>query len=373
MDLVARADGRRPPAQVLSRDDVAVLTYTSGTTGPPKGAMNTHGNVLFTSQAYREWVDLTREDVILGIAPLFHVTGLIGHLGVSLLTGAPLVLGYRFDASTIAELVALWQPTFSIAAITAYRALLEEPLLRRSGLGRLRKLYTGGAPVPSATLDVFDSAFDVYLHNAYGLTETTSPATLTPLGTRAPIDPTSGTVSIGVPIYDTDIRVLDDDERVLAPGEVGEIVISGPQVVPGYWDKPEETAHVLRGGALHTGDVGFTDERGWVYLVDRKKDMIAAAGYKVWPREVEDVLYEHPAVREAAVVGEPDPYRGETVAAYVSLQPEAEIGSADLIAYCRERMAAYKYPRRIEIVEELPKTASGKILRRALRAVRTGE
>jgi long-chain acyl-CoA synthetase len=164
-------------------------------------------------------------------------------------------------------------------------------------------------------------------------------------------------------------RIVDDDGNDLPAGEVGEITVKGPQVVPGYWNKPEESAKAFPGGALRTGDVGFMDERGWFYIVDRKKDQINVSGYKVWPREVEDVLYEHPAVREAAVVGVPDQYRGETVVAFVSLRGGATAEPADLIEFCKERMAAYKYPRRISIIDEVPKTPSGKMLRRELRTI----
>jgi len=182
------------------------------------------------------------------------------------------------------------------------------------------------------------------------------------------VDPTSGALSVGVPIFNTVVRVVDEDGTEVPPGEVGEFVTSGPQVVPGYWEKPEETERALGGGRLRTGDVGFMDEEGWFYVVDRKKDQINVAGYKVWPREVEDVLYQHPAVREAAVVGVPDAYRGETVKAFVSLRSNETADGAGLIAFCKERLAAYKYPRDVEIVDELPKTVTGKVLRRELRA-----
>jgi long-chain acyl-CoA synthetase len=174
-------------------------------------------------------------------------------------------------------------------------------------------------------------------------------------------------LSVGVPTCNTVARVVDDDGADVEPGVVGEIVVEGPQVVAGYWGRPDETERAMPGGALRTGDVGFMDDDGWFYVVDRKKDMIVASGYKVWPREVEDVLYEHPAVREAAVVGVPDSYRGETVKAVVSLRPGASVEPAELVDFCRERMAAYKYPRIVEVVDELPKTATGKILRRELR------
>jgi long-chain acyl-CoA synthetase len=191
--------------------------------------------------------------------------------------------------------------------------------------------------------------------------------TVTPLHTPSPVDPASGALSVGVPAPNTIVRIQADDGQDLPLGEVGEIVAEGPQVVAGYWRKPEETAASLPGGALKSGDVGFMTPEGWVFIVDRKKDMINAAGYKVWPREVEDVLAEHPAVLESAVVGVPDEYRGETVKAYVSLRPGATATPEELIAHCKERMAAYKYPRQLELVDELPKTVTGKILRRELR------
>ncbi|MGZ4542412.1 MAG: AMP-binding enzyme, partial [Mycobacteriaceae bacterium] len=191
--------------------------------------------------------------------------------------------------------------------------------------------------------------------------------TATPFGAPSPVDPTSGALSVGVPVPNTIVRIVGDDGADVPLGEVGEIVAQGPQVVAGYWGKPDETAANLPGGALKSGDVGFMNPEGWVFIVDRKKDMINASGYKVWPREVEDVLAEHPAVREAAVVGVPDEKRGETVKAYVSIKPGATVTPEELIAHCKERMAAYKYPRIVVLLDELPKTATGKILRRELR------
>jgi long-chain acyl-CoA synthetase len=367
LELARRHAGERPPTPVLGLDDVAFLTYTSGTTGPPKGAMNTHRNVVFTGQAYRDWIGLDEHDVVLGVAPLFHITGLIGHLAVGILTGMPIVLSYRFDPEVALELIERHGVTFTVGSITVFIALMNAPSAGDRDTSAFRKLVSGGAPIPPSTVEAFEARFGAYIHNIYGLTETTSPSHCVPIGTRAPVDPTSGALSVGVPIYGTVVRVVDDGGGDVAPGEVGEFVTEGPQVVPGYWKKPEETEHAIPGGRLHTGDVGFMDEDGWFYLVDRKKDQINAAGYKVWPREVEDVLYSHPAVREAAVVGVPDAYRGETVKAFVSLRPGATADADELVAFCRERMAAYKYPRQVEFVDELPKTASGKILRRELR------
>jgi len=228
-------------------------------------------------------------------------------------------------------------------------------------------LYSGGAPIAPAVTDRFEEQTGLYIHNIYGLTETNSPSHGVPLGARAPVDPNSGALSVGVPVFNTLVRILGEDGEELPVGEVGEIATSGPQVVPGYWNKPEATEASLPGGELRTGDVGFMDAAGWFFLVDRKKDMINAAGYKVWPREVEDVLYGHPAVREAAVVGVPDEYRGETVKAFVSLRPGVEVTEQELIDYCKANMAAYKYPRTIDFIDELPKTTTGKILRRELR------
>lgn len=366
-DLLARWHGAVPPPVAFTPDDTAFLTYTSGTTGAPKGAMNTHGNVVFNSRVYRDWCELGADDVVLGIAPLFHITGLIGHVGLSLLLGAPLVLMYRFDPAVVLATIGAERPTFTVGAITAFIALMNHPDAPTTDLSSLKKIFSGGAPIPPTITRAFRDQFGHYVHNVYGLTETTSPSHFVPWGVEAPVDPVSGALSVGLPVYNTIVRIVGEDDRDLPIGEIGEIVTSGPQVVAGYWNKPEETAHAIPGGALHTGDVGYMDEHGWFYIVDRKKDQINASGYKVWPREVEDVLYEHGAVREAAVVGVVDPYRGESVKAFVSLRPGRSVTPDELIGFCKERLAAYKYPRQIEVLEELPKTTTGKILRRQLR------
>ncbi|GAA1878437.1 hypothetical protein GCM10009836_69780 [Pseudonocardia ailaonensis] len=365
--LVERFRGQRPPSVSPAPEDTAVLTYTSGTTGPPKGAMNTHANLVFTSQVYRGFCELSGDDVILGVAPLFHITGLVGHVTAAMLLGAPLVLTHRFEPSAVLETIAAERATFTVGSITVFIALMNAPGASSDALATLTKIWSGGAPIPPSTVAAFRDTFGQYIHNIYGLTETTSPSHCTPAHAEAPVDPTSGALSVGVPVYDTVVRIVGEDGQDLPPGEVGEIVTTGPQVVKGYWNKPEETARALPGGALHTGDVGYMDADGWFYIVDRKKDQINVSGYKVWPREVEDTLYEHPAVREAAVVGVPDEYRGETVKAFVSLRPGTEATAEELIAFTKERMAAYKYPRQVEFLDEIPKTASGKLLRRELR------
>jgi long-chain acyl-CoA synthetase len=367
LEFVAAHRGQTPPAVSFEPDDVAFLTYTSGTTGVPKGAMNTHRNVVFTAQVYRDWTHAGRDGAVFGIAPLFHITGLIGHVAVSMLVPQTLVLAYRFEPQVVLDAFVEHRPAFTIGAITAFSALLNAPGFSREAFDSFTSIYSGGAAISPAAERGFLEATGKQVHNAYGLTETTSPMTVTPFGSPSPVDPNSGALSVGVPAPNTIVRIQGDDGTDLPLGEVGEIVAEGPQVVAGYWGKPEETAAGLPGGALRSGDVGFMDPQGWVFIVDRKKDMINASGYKVWPREVEDVLAEHPAVRESAVVGVPDERRGETVKAFVSLKPGASATEEDLVAHCRERMAAYKYPRSVVLLDELPKTVTGKILRRELR------
>lgn len=329
--------------------------------------MLTHRNFVFNARSYREWMQLGPADTILGLAPLFHITGLVGHGVLALLLPAPLVLAHRFEPSVMVDAVREHRPVFTVGAITAYAAMAGVPGAGPEDFRSLTKIWSGGAPIAPAVGEQLGEKLGGYIHNAYGLTETSSITHLVPPGRRAPVDPASGALSIGVPIASVHSRIVDEDGVELPPGEVGEVLISGPQVAAGYWRRPDASEAAFPGGELHTGDVGFRDAEGWFYLVDRKKDMIIASGYKVWPREVEDVLYSHPAVREAAVVGVPDAYRGETVHAFVSLQPGAVVTADELIAFCRDRMAAYKYPRAVFFVDELPKTASGKILRRELR------
>jgi long-chain acyl-CoA synthetase len=334
--------------------------------------MNTHRNVVFNARTYRDWVGLTTEDSVLGVAPLFHITGVVAHTAVCLLVPMPLVLAYRFEPNVVLDAIREHRPTFTAGSITVFIALMNTEGATKEDLASLTKIYSGGAPIPPSTVKAFADHFGHYIHNIYGLTETTSPSHGVPLGGEAPVDEASGALSVGVPTFSTVVRIMRDDGSDADVGEVGEIVTRGPQVVPGYWNKPEETQNALRAPdgsvELKTGDVGYMDEQGWFYVVDRKKDQINAGGYKVWPREVEDVLYEHPAVREAAVVGVPDEYRGETVKAFVSVRPGQNVEPDELIAFCKQRMSAYKYPRQVELMDEIPKTVTGKLLRRALRS-----
>lgn len=367
--LVAAFDGHTISTHAPGYDDVAVITYTSGTTGRPKGACNTHGNILLGGCAYRDWFNLRRPGAVLGIAPLFHVTGLSGHIGAALVSGLPLLLSHRFDPQVVLEQIRRDRPTFTVGAITALMALCRAADDPRTTFESFTAIASGGAPIAPTIVTEFESRTGHYVHNAYGMTETTSPTHAVPLGRRAPTDPASGALSVGFPVPDCTTRILDGHGHEQPTGEVGELVVSGSRIVPGYWNKPEETAAAIQKGWLHTGDMGFVDTEGWFYVVDRKKDVIVVGGYKVWPREVEDVLLSHPAIAEVGVIGVPDDYRGETVKAVVSLRPDApdRPSSQDLIVWSKARMAAYKYPRLVEIVDDLPKTATGKIMRRELR------
>lgn len=354
-------------SSTIEPDDEAFLVYTSGTTGEPKGAQLTHANFVVNARNYREWMELDAGDPILAVAPLFHITGLVGHAVLSLLLPGPLVLGHRFHPEVMMDLIKEHRPVFTVGAITAFASLAAVPGVGPDDFSSLTKVYSGGAPIAPAVADRIETMMGTYVHNAYGLTETSSITHIVPPDRQAPVDPDSGALSIGTPIASVHARIVDDASQDLPVGEVGELVISGPQLAKGYWGREDAWQSACPEGEFYTGDVGFMDTEGWFYLVDRKKDLIIASGYKVWPREVEDVLYTHPAVREAAVVGMPDEYRGETVAAFVSLRPGEQATESELVDFCRARMAAYKYPRSLSFVDELPKTASGKILRRTLR------
>ncbi|MFI8367737.1 class I adenylate-forming enzyme family protein [Streptomyces sp. NPDC085466] len=365
--LIGEFAGCGPSPVELTCDDVAFLTYTSGTTGPPKGAMNTHGNVLSVVGTCALWMGVGDGDVVFAMAPLFHITGAVVNATISLLTDTTLVLAGRFHPEVALEAFAEHGVTYTIGSITAYNAIYELPQAGPEHFASVKALYSGGAPIPPATVERFRERFGVYLHNGYGMTETTSAVIAVPPGERAPVHLPSGTLSVGKPLPHLTARVVGLHGDPVPPGQQGELELSGPQVVPGYWGKPEATRHTMPEGRLRTGDVAVIDEEGWVYLVDRLKDQINVSGYKVWPREVEDALYEHPSVLEAAVVGRPDEYRGETVVAYVSLKAGLTASAEELITFSRDRLAAYKCPRTIHFLADLPKTQSGKIRRAELR------
>ncbi|MER7410271.1 AMP-binding protein [Streptomyces cacaoi] len=365
---VARAGGAPPAGREPVAGDIALISYTSGTSGTPKGATNTHANLAYNAERQRVGGAVPEGSTVFALAPLFHITGMVVELAGCLAARGTLALAHRFEAGVVLDAFLEHRPAFTVGPSTAYMALAAHPAATRDHFASFVHLSSGGAPLPPALVERFRSAFGRYLGNGYGLTECSAPCASVPPGLEAPVDPESGTLAVGVPGPDTVVRILDEAGRPVPFGERGEIAVRGPQVVPGYWGRPRESAEALPDGELRTGDIGFMDRDGWLYVVDRKKDMINASGFKVWPREVEDVLHTHPAVREAAVVGVPHAYRGESVKAYVSLRDGAAAGPGELRDWCRERLAAYKYPREVAILAELPKTASGKILRRRLRS-----
>jgi long-chain acyl-CoA synthetase len=362
------ADPARPFSPVEpGADDVGLLLYTSGTTGLPKGAMLTHRNLVHNARLCAAHFELGPQSRVFGVAPLFHVTGFEVQMLTAFAAGASQVLTYRFQPAVVLDAFREHRPTFIIGAITAFIALMNLPDATHAHFASFDRLYSGGAPIAPAVVEAFARRFGRSIRSSYGMTELTAPSHLAPAEGAIPVDPRSGALSVGIPTADTDVIVVDDGRRPLGAGEHGEVVVRGPSVMAGYWRKPAETEEILVGGWMHTGDIGFFDNEGWFYLVDRKKDMISASGFKVWPREVEDVLYAFPGVREAAVVGAPDAYRGETVIAFVSAEPGAVLDVTALAQFCRERLAAYKCPAVINILPELPKTASGKITRNTLK------
>ncbi|MGW0562128.1 class I adenylate-forming enzyme family protein [Streptomyces sp. NPDC003016] len=365
---VARQGLAAPADRELTAGDVALISYTSGTSGTPKGAMNAHGGIMYNAERQRTGHSIAEGSAYFALAPLFHITGMVCELATCVANAGTLVLAYRFHPGVVLDAFTEHRPAYTVGPSTAFMALAAAPGVTREHFASFQVISSGGAPLPPALVEKFRAGLGPYIRNGYGLTECTAPCASVPPEKEAPVDPVSGTLSVGVPGPETVVRIVDEKGEDVPFGEQGEIAVSGPQVVPGYWRRPEATAETFPGGELRTGDIGFMDEGGWLYVVDRKKDMINASGFKVWPREVEDVLYTHPAVREAAVVGVPDAYRGESVKAYVSLRPGSEVAPAEISAYCEERLAAYKYPRAVEILPELPKTTSGKILRRELRS-----
>jgi long-chain acyl-CoA synthetase len=358
----ACASEASPPAA----DEVAVLLYTSGTTGLPKGAMLTHRNLVFNGCNCASHFGLMPSSRIFGIAPLFHVTGLEVQMVAAFAAGASLVLTYRFQPAVVLDAFLEHRPTFVIGAITVFIALMNRTDATRAHFDSLQHIFSGGAPIAPAVVQAFEQRFGRAIRSSYGMTELCAPSHLAPNEGRIPVDPASGALSIGRVLPGIDAIVVDDSGATLGPRGIGELLVRGPNVMAGYWGKPDETAKALRDGWMHTGDVGFEDGDGWFYLIDRKKDMISASGFKVWPREVEDVLYAFAGVREAGVVGAPDAYRGETVVAFVSAADGVTLDLAALNAHCRARLAAYKCPATIRVVAELPKTETGKITRAVL-------
>lgn len=356
-----------PEPLACDRNATALLLYTSGTTGRPKGAELTHANLAHSADAAIRGFPLRAHSRVHALAPLFHITGFTLHFAVALATRGEIVLHYRFQPAVALEAVRRHRPTFTIAPITAYFALEASPDATPDHFASFDLLATGGAPAPAAAVARFRTRFGRDLRNGYGMTELAGASHLPTRDQAAPMDPASGALSVGRPLTGLDAMIVNDDGEQVPSGTAGELLLRGPQVMRGYWRNPAATQAALKDGWLRTGDIAIVNDDGWFFIVDRKRDMIVASGFKVWPREVEDALYAHPAVQEAAVIGVPDAYRGETVKAVVVLKPGASVDGDMLIAHCRQHLAAYKVPRLCEIAHDLPKTLTGKIIRAQLR------
>lgn len=361
------ADGRRLTAVAIDpREDVAVILSTGGTTGTPKGAMLTHRNIVANTMQFAEWYAFEPgAETCIGVLPMFHSGGMSGAMNVPLYAGATLLVLSRFRPSSVAQAVERYRATRLFGVPTMFIALLNHEAGRRADYSSLRACRTNAAPLPPSLKAAFDELVGrEVLIEGYGLTETSPLTHANPLHKAKP-------GSIGIPIPNTDAKVVNLETGAdLAAGEAGELVIRGPQVMKGYWNRPDETAAVMAGGWFHTGDVARMDDEGYFIIVDRKKDQINTAGFKVWPREVEEVLYTHPAVKMVAVIGVDDTYRGEVVKAFVVPKEEhlRRVSEAELLTFCQERLIPYKVPRVIEFRDELPVTAAGKLLRRLLRS-----
>ncbi len=364
-DVLAKTTSAPPAVSIDAREDVAVLQYTGGTTGISKAAMLTHFNLLANvqqSQAWNPGGGPPGSERVLSVIPLFHSYGMTVCMNFGVANAYELILLPRFDLKEVMQTIKAAKPTFFPGVPTMYVAVINFPNAQDYGVSSIKYCNSGAAPLPVEIIAAFEQRFGGKIREGYGLSET-SPFTH---GQPFLIEPRPGTVGMPAPDTDSQIVDLETGTRALALGEVGEIRIRGPQVMKGYWNRPEETANVLRDGWLLTGDLGTMDADGYFSILDRKKDMIIASGYNVYPRDVEEVLYEHPGVLECCVAGLPDSYRGETIKAYVVPRPGAELSAEALDAFCRERLAAFKVPRAYAFRDSLPKSAVGKVLRRLL-------
>lgn len=344
-------------------EDLALLQYTGGTTGFPKGVMLSHYNLVSNVVMCKAWIhkEKNKQDIVLGVLPFFHVYGMTTVMNYSLLTGSKMVLLPRFEVDAVLKTIKKQKVTVFPGAPTIYIGILNHPKLKKYDLSSIEVSISGSAPLPTEVQVQFEKVTGGRLIEGYGLTES-SPVTHANFLEQNRIQG-----GIGVPWPDTDAKIISLETQEEANiGEPGEIVIRGPQVMKGYWNKPEETEQALKEGWLYTGDVGYMDDQGCFYVIDRKKDMIIASGYNIYPREVEEVLYEHEGVQEVVVLGIPDPYRGETVKAFIVPKEDFLLEEHTLDNFCRKYLASYKVPRVYEIRKELPKTAVGKILRRKL-------
>jgi long-chain acyl-CoA synthetase len=345
-------------------EDIALLQYTGGTTGQPKGVMLTHKNLVANSSMCSAWLYKCKpgEESVLGIVPFFHVYGMTTVLILTIMQANKMIILPKFDALTTLKTIQKQRPTLFPGAPTIYIGLLNHPDLKKYDLSSIDSCISGSAALPHEVQHDFEEITGGKLVEGYGLTESSPVTHSNFLWDRPRVKG-----SIGVPWPDTEARIVSMDTGEQLPvGEIGEIIIKGPQVMKGYWNRPDATEETLKDGWLYTGDLGYMDDQGYFYVVDRKKDMIIAGGFNIYPREIEEVLYEHPDILEVVAAGIPDPYRGETVKVYIVLKEGASVTEEELNKFARKSLAAYKAPRLYEFRKELPKTAVGKILRRNL-------
>ena len=356
---------RLPRRVSVAPSDIACLQYTGGTTGTSKGAMLTHANLVTNACQTEHWLSCGdhRPEVMVAALPLPHIYAMTCVMISSVRAGGTVIILPRFELRSALNIVRKYRPTLFHGVPTMYVAFNNAPNVERYGFESLRLCMSGGAALPVEVMQKFEKLTGGRLVEGYGLTEAS------PVTHFNPPDDLARPGSIGLPIPDTEVRIVDlkSGTRELPVGEAGEIAIRGPQVMKGYWNKPAETARVLRDGWLLTGDIAWCDKAGYYYIVDRKKDLIIAGGFNIYPREVEEVLFEHPRIKEAAVVGVPDEYRGETVKAFIVLRDGAAASAEEMISFCRERLAAYKVPKQVVFRDSLPKSVVGKYLRRELR------
>ncbi len=347
------------------KNTLAFLQYTGGTTGVSKAAMLSHGNITSQLQLLNYMIDAPKDYkyTFLSIMPFFHIFGLAGNIILPSLYGAASIPVPRYTPGDLLRTIDKYRPNFFIGAPSVYMSLMQQKDLPKYDLSCIELCISGSAPFPKDALERFQKLTGARLTEGLGLTEAS------PCITANPIYGLQKTGSVGVMLPGTEVRIVDSEDgvTVLKPHEHGEIIVRGPQVMMGYWNKPEETAATLKDGWLYTGDIGYFDEDGYLFIADRKKDLVIVGGYNVYPREVDEVLYEHPSVQEAVVIGIPHRTRGEVLKAFVVPRPGSELTVAELTAHCRKKLATYKIPKHIEFCEELPKSFVGKVLRRVLR------
>jgi long-chain acyl-CoA synthetase len=364
-ELLEEGKTQVPPVVLVDPDEVALLQYTGGTTGFSKGAMLTHFNLVSNVVQCVSWnVGAQRgEERMLAVLPFFHVYGMTVTMNEAIYLAATIILLPRFQVDDCLEAINQYQPTRFPGVPTMYIGIINHPRVKEYNISSIKVCSSGSAPLPVEALKKFEELTGGKISEGYGLTEASPVTHANPFSGKRKVG------SIGLPRPDTDAKVVDLEtgEQDLPPGEEGELCIRGPQVMKGYWNRPEETARSLRNSWLYTGDIARMDEEGYFYIVDRKKDMIICGGFNVYPREVEEALYLHPKILEAAVLGVPEPYRGETVKAFVVLKPGKKATGEEIIEFCRQNLARFKVPTQVEFRKELPKSHVGKVLRKALR------